>query len=357
METTSMSAERAAVFRPVARPVVFENAYSEDQHRRLFDLAKRRGPWPLIVAHHFKSGEELLATTSGMATDGVKPTIADFTTPVFRGFLTYDKVCLYPEIQDCFYNPSFLDRVRAYWRAEYAEPDSMLFNLQGPCPGGSSPHVDATRFRGITLENTPVWLMNIMVKSGLFKRWQARKAQVIAWWYRGRIGGGFYYWPDGPLEPPEHIPAPMWGRAVVVENEMMFHTAESCGPPALRRPEGLEFHSRLAPDPESEDGWRITTDDRVIQRIPASEIRFLVHWGANLYRDLDELKQALDHTDDLTHERIFDVMTADLRQRGVAFDIPSDPLADPAFIALVNDVYGIDRPRILPGEPVEQIAA
>ena len=46
----------------------------------------------------------------------------------------------------------------------------------------------------------------------------ARKAQVIAWWYRGRIGGGFYYWPDGPLEPPEHVPAPMWGRAVVVEN-------------------------------------------------------------------------------------------------------------------------------------------
>lgn len=349
-----MNAERANLFRPVAEPIVLENAYTEDQHRRLLDVVKRHGPWPLIVAHHFKSGEELLATTSGIAPEGTKPTIADFTTPVFRGFLTYEQVCLYPEIQDCFYNPGFLDRVRAYWKADHAEPDSMLFNIQGPCSGGSSPHVDATRFRGITLGNTPVWLMNIMVKSGLFRRWQARKAQIIAWWYRGRIGGGFYYWPDGPLEPPRLIPAPMWGRAVVVENEMMFHTAQASGPASLRKPAGLEFHSLMGPDPESGNGWQITTDGRVIQRIPEEELRFLVHWGANLYRDLDELKTVRDHTDDLTHERIFDVFLADLRARDVRFEMPSDPLADPAFIRLLNAVYGIDRPRILPSDPVEE---
>ena len=42
-----------------------------------------------------------------------------------------------------------------------------------------------------------------MAKSGLFKQWQARKSQIVAWYYRGRIGGGFVYWPDGPHEQPE----------------------------------------------------------------------------------------------------------------------------------------------------------
>jgi hypothetical protein len=352
-----MDIERAKTLRPVSEPRVIEEAYTDDQHQRLLDVVRRRGPWQLIIAQHFQSAEELVATTSGMLPEGVVPTLEMFLSPVFRGLLSYDKVCLYPEIQDCFYNPRFLDLVRDYWGARYAEPDSMLFNIQGPCTGGGSPHVDATRFRGLTLENTPVWLMNTMVKTGLFKRWQARKAQVIAWYYKGRIGGGFTYWPDGPHEQPKQIHAPMWGRAAVVENEMMFHTAESCGPASQRMPEGLAFHSLMEPDPDSEGGWRITTDGEVIQRIPEQEFRFLVHWGANLYMDFDELETALDHTDDLTHEKVFDILLEDLSKRGVPFEPPSDPLADKSFIKLLNDAYGIERPLYFPPEPEEDLAA
>lgn len=352
-----MDIERAKTLRPVAPPRVFEGAYTEDQHARLLDVVRRNAPWPLIVAHHFQSAEELVATTSGAMPEGVEPTIEMFLSPVFRGFLSYDRVCLYPEIEDCFHNPRFLGIVRDYWGARYAEPDGMLFNLQGPCGGGGSPHLDATRFRGITLENTPVWLMNTMAKSGLFKPWQARKAQIVTWYYRGRIGGGFVYWPDGPHEPPKKIEAPMWGRAAVVENEMMFHSAEACGPARLRKPEGLAFDSLIEPDPECdperEAGWRITTTGRVIQRIPQDELRFLVHWGANLYMDLDELKKTADHTDDLTHERIFEVFLADLAARGIHVDPPSDPLTDKAFIARLNDVYGIERPLVIPPDPEE----
>ncbi|MAG33064.1 MAG: hypothetical protein CL908_19470 [Deltaproteobacteria bacterium] len=352
-----MDIQRAAHLRPLAGPRVLEGAYTDDQHDRLLDVVRRCGPWKLIIAHHFESAEELIATTSGSLSEGVTPTLDMFLSPVFRGFLTYGKVCLYPEIQDCFYNPRFLDLVRDYWKAEYAEPDSMLFNIQGPCTGGGSPHLDATRFRGMTMEDTPVWLMNTMAKSGLFKRWQARKAQVIAWYYKGRIGGGFTYWPDGPHEPPKQIHAPMWGRAVVVENEMMFHTAEACGPVSQRMPERLAFDSRMEPDPDVEGGWRITTEGEMIQRIPQEEFRFLLHWGANLYMDLDELKRALDHTDDITHERVFDIFIEDLRARGVDFEMPSNPLTDKSFIGVLNDVYGIDRPLHFPPEPDEHVAA
>ena len=95
----------------------------------------------------------------------------------------------------------------------------------------------------------------------------------------------------------------------------------------------------------------------MIQRIPEPEFRFLVHWGANVYRDLDELKTALDHTDDLSHERVFDLFVDDLRSRGVELDVPADPLTDASFIDLLNDVYGIDRPLHIPPDPEEGLAA
>jgi hypothetical protein len=233
----------------------------------------------------------------------------------------------------------------------------MVFNLQGPCRGGDAVHIDAPRFRGIALPTSPVWLMNIMGKSGLFKHWQARKAQVITWYYQGRVGGGFTYWPDGPQAAPKQIKAPMWGRAVVVENEMMYHTAEASGPSALRHPEGLAFNSRIGADTGTADGWEITTDGHVIQRIPAEEFRLLVHWGADIFMDLDDLKVSLDHSDDISHEQVFDIFVADLRARGKRFEMPSDPIADPVFINLLTSVYDAGKPTIHPPGPDESVIA
>jgi hypothetical protein len=347
---------QGSVFRPVAEPQIIENAFTSDQHARLLDIVRTKGPWSLILAQHFKSPEEVIATTSGMIPEGFTPTWDMFLTPVFRGPLAQASTALYPEIEDCFFNQHFLDLVRGYWGAQYATPENMLFNIQGPCGSGGSPHVDATRFRGVTLHNTPVWLMNVMVKSGLFKRWQAKKAQVISWYYKGQIGGGFTYWPDGLQAAPKQVQAPMWGRAVVVENEMMYHTAQSNGPVALRRPQGLAINSLMSADPDDPSGWRITTEDRTIQRIPDEEFRLLIHWGADIYMDYAELKRALDHSDDLLHEQIFEMIIADLRARGETFEVPSDPLTDKSFIGLLTRVYDPGQPAKCPPEPDELAA-
>jgi len=346
-----------SIFRPIAPPRVIENAYTPEQHDRMLDIVRRNGPWSLILAHHFKSPEEVVATTAGTIPPGFKPTWDMFLSPVFRGYFGTGSTPFYPEIEDCFFNSHFLSLVRDYWGAKYATPENMLFNIQGPCPGGGSPHVDATRFRGASMGNTPVWLMNIMVKSNLFEPWRAKKAQVITWYYKGQTGGGFNYWPDGPREAPQQIKAPMWGRAVVVENEKMYHTAESCGPAALRRPEGLAIDSLIEADPENPTGWQITTAGKVIQKIPEQEFRFLIHWGADIYMDMAELKRALDHTDDLDHQKIFDIIVSDLRKRGEAFQVPNDPLTDTAFIGLLTRVYDPGQPTIVPPEPEEQLAA
>lgn len=345
-----MPTDLASVIRPVAEPRIFDGAYSEEQHRRLIDVVRREGPWKLILAQHFASAEEVVATMSGAMPQGVTPTFDMFVTPSFRGYFAKYGTCLYPELEDCFLNPSFLGQVRSYWKADYARPDNLLFNIQGPAHSFDPGHLDATQFRGISQKNTPIWLMNTMSKSGLFSKWLMKKAQVITWFYQGSLGGGFTYWPEGPMAQPKRIPAPMWNRAVVVQNEMMYHRGEPNGPLDQRMPRGLAFESLFGADPDVADGWQVTTNGEVIQKIPADEMRFLVHWSAEIYADYDELKMVMEQTDDLTHEQVFDMFIKDLRVRGETFEVPSDPLHDREFIKLLNKVYDLGLPRIYPAE-------
>ena len=118
----------------------------------------------------------------------------------------------------------------------------------------------------------------------------------------------------------------------------------------LRQPEGLALHSLFGADPDSATGWQITTDDRVIQKLPDEEIRFLVHWGAEIYNDLDEMKKVMDHTDDLSIQQIVDILIEDLRARGIDIEEPSDPLHDQAFIGTLIATYDVGTPSIYPAE-------
>lgn len=345
-----MSEDLASVLKPISPPRVLDNVYTEDQHARLLKVVRREGPWKLILAQHFNSPEEVLATTAGSGPEGVEITFDMLVTASFRGYFAMAGTALYPEIEDTFYNTAFLAHARSYWNAAYAKPESMLFNIQGVADSFDPGHLDAVSFRGANMKNTPIWLLNIMGKSGLFRRWIDKKAQVITWFYKGRIGGGFTYWPDGPRGAPKRLPAPIWNRGVVVQNEMMYHRGEPNGPAELRRAKGLAFHSLLSADPEVADGWQVTTDGVVIQRIPAKEMRFLVHWSAEIYQDLADLTRSMDHTDDLSHDRIFDTFIADLRARGVTFEPPSDPLRDREFVKLLTRTYDLGTPAIYPDE-------
>lgn len=339
--------------RPVAEPQIIENAFTEDQRQRLFNVLRHEGPWALLLAQEYSSPEQVVAVSSGSLPDDVEATWDMFLNPLFRATIGQGHACLFPEIEDCFYNSKFLDLVRGYWKAKYASPDLMLVNMQGPSNSNASPHVDGAYFRGINYDNTPIWLMGLMTKSGLFRQWQAKKAQVLTWYYKGQIGGGFTYWPDGPGREPKQIFAPMWGRAAVVENEVMYHRANSSGPQEMRKPAGMTFDSLVGADPLSADGWQITTDGNVIQRIPAEEMRMLVHWGADVFMDMQEMKLVLDHTDDLNHERIWDVLLSNLKARGVSFKMPTDPLNDTAFCRLLTKEFDPGLPTIMrPPNPV-----
>jgi hypothetical protein len=353
-----MLSELAENFRPVAPPRIIEDTYTAAQHARLMEVVRSEGPWSLILAENFEHPEEVIATTSGEIPEGIELTWDMLlTNPVFRGYLSRQGVCFYPEIEDCYYNSRFLELARGYWGARYAEPETYLFNIQGPTPIGGPPHLDGTVFRGMTMENTPLWLLLSMAKSCLFRSWQAKKAQVIAWYYKGRIGGGFNCWPDGPTGVPLQIQAPMWGRGVVVENEMMFHHGQACGPVAMRAHTGLDITSVIETDPDREGGWRIVTGEVVNQRIAPEEMRFLVHWGARVFMDFEELKVTFDHTDDITADRAIEMLIDDIRRRNVQFETPTDPMNDRDFVKLLAKVYDIGGPANIPPDAVDEIAA
>jgi len=341
-------------FRPVAPPRVIESAYTQEQFDRVVRVVRENGPWPLILAENFKSPEEVIATTGGTIPEGLTLTWDMILqgSGVFRGYLARQGVCYYPELHDSYYNARFLELVRGYWGAKYAEPETFLFNIQGATAIGGPPHLDGTVFRGMTMENTPIWLLLIMSKSGLFRHWQSKKAQLTGWFYKGHIGG-FNYWPDGPRGDVKQVHAPMWGCAVLAENEMMFHHARATGPASKRRVDGMDISSTFGIDPTSPNDWQIETNGEVNQRIPAEDMRLLLHWGARVFMDFDELKTALDHTDDITHERALDMLMSDLRQRNVAFQVPTDPFSDRAFVAALSKAYDVKGPANIPVDPDE----
>lgn len=337
------------ILRPVAPPRVLDNVYTEDQRQRLLGVVRDQGPWQLIIAQHFNSAEELIATAMGSLPEGVEPSLDMFLSPTFRGFYANHSTALYPEIADIFYNQQFIDHAKAYWNAPYAKPQMMLFNINGPCANYDPGHLDSPSFRGIRYENAPTWLCSVMGKSGLFTDYLIKMAQVITWW-SNCPESGFTYWPDGPANAPQRLLPPIYNRGVVVQNEMMVHRGEANGPVAERYPEGLAFNSVFGGDPSDPDMWQITTDGQVIARHPTEALRFLVHWSAEVFEDFAELKRNMDHSDDLTYDRVFDTLIKDVRARGIAIETPTDPLRDAQFIKTLNAAYDCGPPRHYPAE-------
>jgi hypothetical protein len=89
------------------------------------------------------------------------------------------------------------------------------------------------------------------------------------------------------------------------------------------------------------DVWHISTDDRPVHTYEPRDLRLLVHWNAEVYADMDEVKKVMDHTDDLTIEQAIDRLIADMRSKGTKIAQPSDPLHDDDFVRALTTTYTI----------------
>jgi hypothetical protein len=225
----------------------------------------------------------------------------------------------------------------------------MLFNINGPCGNTDPGHLDSPSFRGVRYENSPTWLCSVMGKSGLFKDYLIKMAQVITWFSHDK-SSGFTYWPEGPANPPKRLASPIYNRGVLVQNEMMVHRGEANGAIEQQRPAGLSFETVFAGDPSDRDQWVLKNGEQVIARHHTDELRFLVHWSAEVFEDFAELKKNMDGSDNLTHEQAIDTLIKDVRSKGIAIETPTDPFRDPVFIKTLNDAYDFGGPASYPAE-------
>ena len=118
----------------------------------------------------------------------------------------------------------------------------------------------------------------------------------------------------------------------------------------LQVPAGLAFNTVFTGDPNDRDQWLLKNADAVIARHRTAELRFLVHWSAEVFSDFDELKTNMDGSDNLTIDRAIDMMVDDVNGRGIKLDIPVEPLHDPAFIGALNAAYDLGGPSSYPDE-------
>jgi len=112
--------------RPISPPRELDNVSTNDQRERLLNVVLENGPWKLIIAQKYPSFEDLMATMSGAAPEGIAPSMESYVTPTFRGYIANYSTSLYPEINDCFYNDRFLDLAKSHRKAQYAKPQMML---------------------------------------------------------------------------------------------------------------------------------------------------------------------------------------------------------------------------------------
>jgi hypothetical protein len=128
------------------------------------------------------------------------------------------------------------------------------------------------------------------------------------------------------------------------------HRGEANGPLDQQIPANLAFDTVFSGDPGDRDLWLLKNGDDVIARHHTNELRFLVHWSAEVFSDFDELKKNMEGSDDLTIERAIDMMVDDVNARGIKLDVPSEPLHDPAFIGALNAAYDLGGPSSYPQE-------
>lgn len=321
---------------PAAPPSLIEDFYTPEEISTLFAVVRENGPWRLILAQHFSSTEEYLAISGGKDR---KPDaqLSDFVAPVFRGFLANEGVVFHPELHDIYFGSKLLDTARGLHGAKYGMAHDLLFNLCGPSHSFDAGHFDTAVFRGMGLFNTPIWLLAIMSKCGLFDEWEVTSAQILTYFNKSDIDGGFTYWPDGPDRAPARFAAPFWNTAFLTDNSRMYHRRESNGPRDQRDYPGLEITSELHSMPGGQ--WSIRNGDKEIRRFGDEDTRMLVHYTALLFDDLDEVRRFQDHTDDLTPDKVFEMLIDDMWSRGAAVVEPGDPMNDTAFVARLTEFY------------------
>jgi hypothetical protein len=289
--------------------------------------------WPL--ARYAGSAEEVKATGG----DGASM----FVPPWFRRDFALAGEALVPDAELILHNRTFLDGAHAVFGDDaIVRPTTVYVNVMVPGPVPFIPHLDVPAFRGFTRADHPVWLLHLMMSSGLFDRWRVKLATAVSWFYDGP-GGAFHYWPAGPDGPSEVVEPPYANVAVLADNELTYHGVAPVGGAGDGLIEGLTRESLLH---RVDGGWQMRNGDEVLHTADDGQVRVTVSWKGEVYDDADDVDRAESHADDLSLDQVVATFLGDLHDRAIEATAPDDPHHDPTWVSALSAAYGRRAPRV-----------
>jgi hypothetical protein len=246
--------------------------------------------------------------------------------PWFRGNWADKGEPLVTGVEKILHNRRFIEAARTFLGGEAVRPTLLVVNVNTPMPAGPI-HVDVPSFRGVTRDHYPLALMVAMGQSKLFEDWRVIQAGALTWFYDG-VAGNFDYWPEGPEGPMSTEGPPFRNSALMADNDRMYHRIGRVGAPDAQLP---RITSSAEIRPLDHGAWEIVENRETRATYPAEAVRLSLLWKG--------IRESEARAESLTLDRIMSIFIADLRELRVDFQIPSDPLADREWLALLDRTY------------------
>jgi len=291
----------------VPKPIRIEPAFEDrEQIRAMFE---RYAPYRALAAY---------------APEGLKEEIREEARqpvlPWFRGDWALGGTPLVEGAELILHNKRFLEAARTVFGTSHVYPEFVAVNINGPMPAGNR-HMDNPSFYGATRLDYPLPFLRVMGFSGLFEPWRVIRASTLCWFYEG-FGGTFDYWPED-LDGPMRSERPPFGNvALCIDTDRVYHRIGAIGDDGAELP---QMSASAEIEPDGNGNWTVLENGEVRAVYPSRALRFSILWKA-------EVQNGDSRPENLSLDRIMEIFTADLHHRGVAFHVPSDPLANTEWV-------------------------
>lgn len=299
-------------------PVLVDNVFDEPD--KIVSRVKDNAPYRTVSAYHGDFGE---------STDTAGWFRKKFDDDVFLE------------------NPRWTEAAKKAFSSKIVRPFSCLLNLNIPGPAGTC-HVDIPQFRGLTVDQAPLWLLISMGHSGLFQPWMVPVAAGLVWFYRGE-NGAFEYWLSGTDEPPSVVPSPMWNIGLVSDNLVMFHRIGAVGSDKDQERYSGVFQNSDTIHYTDQDRWDVYNGDLLKASLTPDQVRISFLWLAHVFRDEAHLASFEDPAFNLTIDQVVDMFDADLKTRGVVAPRPTNIVGSDDWRRVIEHNY---TPSFDPGKHV-----
>jgi hypothetical protein len=327
-----------------ARVEILDPCFDDATAASMVDLCERFGRYRMYAEHEqldtdigrgLAQRHDALTNflrTGGLAHAHETATALAVRTSYFREEYAYGRDERIDGIAPFLYHPRFVEAARHIHGRAVIEPAIAYANLM--VPGQElAVHTDVPEFRGANRKLLPQWLLVVMHHSGLFDDYRMPIATAIAW-FHDCDGGELAYWPEGA----EHEIQRHRVRdntAMVLDTDSVFHGVDRVSDVPTDDLPPIRPGTTL--DHEDNKRWALHAQNGdEIGRYDWQELRFSVSWKAYCFRDEHERDTWKAHRDDLTLDRILDVLVDDLVARGC---VERDVERDAALGQLLIDEY------------------